>query len=198
MSDITAGLVKSLRDRTNVGMMECKKALEATNGDMDAAIKYLRERGITKAEAKATRETREGAVYSYIHSNGKIGVLVEVNCETDFVANTPDFKELCKDLAMQICATDPVAVTAEEIDQAVIEREADIARNKARNDGKPEAIIEKIVEGHIGKYCKDHALMDQEYIKDNSRTVRSLITDIVAKMGENIKVARFARYSIGD
>ena len=197
MSDITAGMVKSLRDRTNVGMMECKKALEATNGDMDAAIKYLRERGITKAEAKASRETTEGAVYSYIHSNGKLGVLVEINCETDFVANTPDFKELCKDIAMQICATDPVAVTSEEIDQAVIDRESEIAANKARNDGKPEAIITKIVEGHIAKYCKDHALMDQEFIKDNTRTVRSLITDLVAKMGENIKVARFARYSIG-
>jgi elongation factor Ts len=198
MSQITPAMVKELRERTSVGMMDCKKALEAVNGDMDAAIKYLREKGITKAEAKATRETKEGAVYAYIHSNSKIGVLVELNCETDFVANTDDFKALCKDLAMQIAATNPLAISAEEIDPAIIEREKEIARNKAINDKKPENIIIKIVDGHIAKYCKDHALLEQEFIKDPTRTVKSLITDIVGKMGENIKINRFARYSIGE
>lgn len=198
MSEITSALVKELRERTGVGMMDCKKALEAVNGDIDAAIKYLREKGITKAEAKSTRETREGIVYSYIHSNNKIGVLVEVNCETDFVAKTDDFVQLCKDLAMQIAATNPLAITPEEIDTAIIEREKEIATNKAINDKKPENIIPKIVEGHIAKYCKEHALMEQEFIKDPARTVKSLITDVVAKMGENIKINRFARFAIGD
>lgn len=198
MSQITSALVKELRERTGVGMMDCKKALESVNGDMDAAIKYLREKGITKAEAKATRETREGIVYSYIHSNHKIGVLVEVNCETDFVAKTDDFIQLCKDVAMQIAATNPLAITPEEIDAAIIEREKEIATNKAMNDKKPEKIIPRIVEGHIAKYCKEHALLEQEFIKDPSRTVKSVITDVVAKMGENIKINRFARFAIGD
>jgi len=198
MSQITPAAVKELRERTGVGMMDCKKALEAVNGDMDAAIKYLREKGITKAEAKATRETREGIVYSYIHSNNKIGVLIEVNCETDFVAKTDDFIQLCKDVSMQIAATNPLAITPEEIDPAIIEREKEIATNKAVNDKKPENIIPKIVEGHIAKYCKEHALLEQEFIKDPSRTVKSVITDVVAKMGENIKINRFARFAIGD
>ncbi len=198
MSEITSALVKELRERTGVGMMDCKKALEANDGNIDAAIKYLREKGISKAEAKATRETREGLVYAYIHSNNKIGVLVEVNCETDFVAKTDDFIQLCKDLAMQIAATNPLALTPEEIDPAIIEREREIATNKAINDKKPENIIPKIVEGHLAKYAKEHALMEQEFIKDSTRTVKSLITDVVAKMGENVKINRFARFSIGD
>jgi elongation factor Ts len=160
MSQITAELVKELRERTGVGMMDCKKALEAGNGDMDAAIKYLR--------------------------------------ETDFVAKTDDFIQLCKDLAMQIAATNPLAITPEEIDPAIIAREREISTNKAINDKKPENIIPKIVEGHIAKYCKEHALMDQEFIKDPTRNVKSLITDVVAKMGENIKLNRFARFAIGD
>jgi elongation factor Ts len=198
MTQITSTMVKELRERTGVGMMDCKKALEATNGELDAAIKYLREKGISKAEAKATRETREGIVYAYIHSNDKVGVLVEVNCETDFVAKTDDFKQLCKDLAMQIAATNPLAITPEEIDPAIIEREKEIATNKAVNDKKPEHIIPKIVEGHVAKYCKEHALLEQEFIKDSSRTVQSIITDVIAKMGENIKLNRFARFSVGD
>lgn len=198
MSNITAAMVKELRERTLVGMMECKKALEATGGNMDDAIKYLRERGITKAEGKAARETREGAVYAYIHSNTKMGVLVEVNCESDFVANTEDFKNLCKDLAMQIAATAPLAITIEEIPTATIEREREIAHNKAVLDGKPEAIIVKIVEGHIAKYCREHALLEQEFIKDPTRTVKSLLTDVIAKMGENIQLKRFARFNIGE
>ncbi len=198
MTQITSALVKALRERTGVGMMDCKKALEHSGGDMDAAIKYLREKGISKAEAKATRETREGLVYSYIHSNHKIGVLIEVNCETDFVAKTDDFKQLCKDLAMQIAATNPLAITPEEIDPAIIAREREIATNKAINDKKPENIIPKIVDGHLAKYVKEHALLEQEFIRDPAQTVKALITDVVAKMGENIKVNRFARFSVGD
>ncbi len=198
MSQITPAMVKELRERTSVGMMECKKALEAVNGDMDAAIKYLREKGITKAEAKASRETREGLIYSYIHSNGKLGVLVEINCETDFVARTDAFKEICKDLAMQIAATNPLAISAEQINPAVVDREKEIARNKAINDGKPENIVERIVEGHVAKFCKENSLLEQEFIKDPSRSVKSVITDAIASMGENIQVARFTRYSVGD
>lgn len=198
MTQITPALIKDLRERTSVGMMDCKRALEAANGDMDAAIKFLREKGISKAEAKASRETREGVVYAYIHSNNKVGVLVEVNCETDFVAQTDDFKQLCKDLAMQIAATNPLAITPEEIDPAIIEREREIATNKAINDKKPENIIPKIVEGHLAKYTREHALLEQEFIKDPSTLVKSLITDIVAKMGENIRINRFARFSVGN
>jgi elongation factor Ts len=198
MSNITPAMVKELRERTSVGMMECKKALEAVNGDMDAAIKYLRERGITKAEAKAARETREGLVFAYIHSNNKLGVLVEINCESDFVAKTDAFKEMCKDLAMQIAATNPLAITVDDIDPAIVEREKEIARNKAINDGKPEQIVVKIVEGHVAKYCKEHALLEQEFIKDPTRTVKSVVTDVVAKMGENIQIKRFARFNVGE
>ena len=198
MSNITAAMVKELRERTSVGMMECKKALEATGGNMNDAIKYLRERGITKAEGKAARETREGSVYAYIHSNNKMGVLVEVNCESDFVANTEDFKNLCKDLAMQIAATSPVAITVDEIPTDIIEREKEIAHNKAVLDGKPDAIVTKIVEGHIAKYCREHALLEQEFIKDPTRTVKSLMTDVIAKMGENIQLKRFARFNVGE
>ncbi|HOD18354.1 MAG TPA: translation elongation factor Ts [Candidatus Cloacimonadota bacterium] len=198
MTQITTAQIKELRERTGVGMMDCKRALEAANGDMDAAIKYLREKGISKAEAKAQRETREGIVYAYIHSNSKVGVLIEVNCETDFVANTDAFKQLCKDLAMQIAATNPLAITPEEIDPAILEREREIAANKAVNDKKPENIIPKIVEGHLAKFAKEHALMEQEFIKDPSITVKSLITDAVAKLGENIKINRFARFSVGN
>jgi elongation factor Ts len=198
MVEITAALVKELRERTNVGMMECKKALVETNGNIEEAIKYLRERGISKAAAKASRETKEGLVISYVHSNHKLGVLVEVNCESDFVARTDDFKTLCKDIAMQIAASNPIAIEPEDIDPKIIEAEKEIARNKAINEGKPEKIIEKIVEGSIAKFCKDNALLDQEYIKDPQLTIRMLIHDAVLKMGENVKVARFTRYSLGE
>jgi elongation factor Ts len=198
MVEITAALVKELRERTNVGMMECKKALVETNGNIEEAIKYLRERGISKAAAKASRETKEGLIISYVHSNHKLGVLLEVNCESDFVARTDDFKVLCKDIAMQIAASNPIAIEPEDIDPKIIEAEKEIARNKAINEGKPEKIIDKIVEGSIQKFCKDNALLDQEYIKDPQLTIRMLIHDAVLKMGENVKVARFTRYSLGE
>jgi len=181
-----------------VGMMECKKALVETKGNIEEAIKYLRERGISKAAAKASRETKEGLIISYIHPNHKLGVLVEVNCESDFVARTDNFKTLCKDIAMQVAASNPIAIEPEDIDPKVIEAEKEIAKNKAINEGKPEKIVEKIVEGYIAKYSKDNSLLDQEYIKDPQRTIRMLIHDAVLSMGENIKVARFTRYSLGE
>jgi len=198
MAEITANMVKELRERTGVGMMDCRKALSQTDGDMDAAIKYLREKGITKAEAKAIRETKEGIICSYIHFNGKIGVLVELNCESDFVARTDDFKALGEELAMQIAATNPIAVSADQIDPDILAREREIAHNKALNDGKKAEFIERIVEGHIAKYCAEHTLLEQESISYDKRAVKSLITDAIAKMGENIQVARFIRFSIGE
>jgi len=198
MSEITATMVKELRERTGVGMMECRKALVETNGNMDAAIKYLRERGITKAEGKASRETKEGIIHSYIHFNGKIGVLIELNCETDFVARTEQFKALADEICLQIAATNPLAISADKIDPAIIEAEKDIARNKAILDGKKAEIVEKIVEGHIKKYCSEHSLMDQELISDDKRTVKELITTAISTTGENIQIARFVRFALGE
>lgn len=198
MVEITAAMVKDLRDRTGVGMMECRKALQENNGNIDESIKWLRERGISKAAAKAVRETKEGIIYSYIHSNSKIGVLIEVNCETDFVARTEGFVQLCKDLAMQIAASNPLAISAEQIDPSLLDNEREIARNKAINDGKKPEIVEKIVEGHIQKYCKENSLLDQEFIKDPTRSIRSLLTDAIASTGENIQIARFVRFQIGE
>jgi elongation factor Ts len=198
MAEISAAQVKELRERTGVGMMECKKALVATNGDMDAAIKYLREKGISKAAAKASRETKEGLIYSYIHSNHKIGVMVEVNCETDFVARTDQFKNLCKDICLQIVASNPLAIAPEDIDPALLESEKEIARNKAINDGKPANIVDKIVEGYIQKFMKDNSLLDQEFVRDPAQTIRGLVQDASFAMGENVKIARFCRYALGE
>lgn len=195
---ISAKEVMELRKLTGAGMMDCKKALKENNGDKEAAIKYLREKGISKAAKKAERETREGRIYSYIHSNAKVGVMVEVNCETDFVANTEQFIQLCKDIAMHIAAANPTAIDESGLDQAKIDQEAEIYRNKALNDGKPEKIVDKIVEGQIAKYKKQLCLLDQEYVKDGDKTVKDVITEAVMNLGENIQVARFVRYSLGE
>jgi len=197
MAEITAAIVKELRERTNVGMMDCKKALVECNGDMEEAIKYLREKGLSKAAAKASREAREGIIYSYIHPNNRVGVMIELNCETDFVARTENFISLAKNISMQIAATNPASINAEDIDPELIASEREIARAKAVNEGKPEAILEKIVDGHIQKFCKENALLDQEYIKDPNMTVRTLLNEAISSMGENIVLARFARFSIG-
>lgn len=196
--NITAAQVNELRKLTGAGMMDCKKALKENNGDKDAAIKYLREKGISKAAKKAERETREGRIYSYIHSNAKVGVMIEVNCETDFVANTEQFEQLCKDIAMHIAAANPMAIDESGLDQAKIDQEAEIYRNKALNDGKPEKIVDKIVEGQIAKYKKQLCLLDQEYVKDSDKTVKDVITEAVMNLGENIQIARFVRYSLGE
>ncbi len=197
MIDVTASMVKELRERTGVGMMECRKALQETDGNMDAAVKYLRERGISKAEGKALRETKEGLVFSYIHFNGKLGVMLELNCESDFVARTDQFKNLAQELALQIAATNPLAISSDQIDPALIEKEREIARNKAINDGKKPEIIEKIVEGSIKKFCAERSLLEQELVNENGRTVKELLTESIAQTGENIQIARFVRYALG-
>ena len=197
MIEVTAKMVKELRDRTGVGMMECRKALLESNGDVDAAIKFLRERGISKAEGKALRETKEGIIFSYIHFNGRLGVLLELNCESDFVARTDEFKQLAEELALQIAATNPLAISADQIDPEVIAKEREIARNKAINDGKKPEIVDMIVEGSIKKYCSEHSLLEQELTNEPGKTVKDMLTEAIARTGENIQIARFTRFALG-
>lgn len=196
--DISAKQVMDLRKKTNAGMMDCKKALKECNGDMEAAIKYLREKGISKAAKKAERATKEGRIHAYIHGNGSIGVLLEVNCETDFVAQNDMFIELCKDLSMQIAASNPLAISRDDLDKSTIEAEREILKNTALNEGKPEKIIDKIVDGQIEKYIKQSCLLEQEYIKDPDKTVNDIINEAIVALGENIQVSRFVRYSLGE
>ncbi len=198
MANITAQMVKELRDRTGAGMMACKKALTQTNGDMDKAIDKLREMGLASAKKKAAREANEGKIVSYIHAGGKIGVLVEVNCETDFVANTEDFNNLCKDIAMQIAASDPIYVSKEDVPQEIIEKEKNIQKEQLRGQGKPENMLDKIAEGKINKYFEEVCLLEQPFIKDGSMKIKNLIESAIAKLGENIVVKRFARFKIGE
>ena len=198
MQEITAKQVKELRDRTGVGILECRKALEATNGDMEAAIKYLRERGIAKAESKASRQTKEGLIHAYIHFNGRLGVMLELNCESDFVARTEQFKKLAQELALQIAATNPLAITSDQIDPVIIEREREIARNKAINEGKKPEIVEKIVEGTLKKFSSENALLEQELVNEPGITVRDLINSTIAQTGENIQISRFMRYALSE
>ncbi len=197
MAEITATQVKELRDRTGAGMMDCRKALIEKNGNIDEAIKYLREKGISKAEGKSNRATKEGIIYSYIHFNNRIGVLLELNCESDFVARTEEFKALADEIAMQIAANNPLAISPEQIDPAILEREKEIAYNKAVNEGKKPEIIEKIVEGNLKKFCNEHSLLNQELISDSTKTVKDLLTNAIATTGENIQIARFIRYQLG-
>lgn len=195
---ITAEQVKELRERTGAGMMECKRALEETGGDLEAAVDVLRARGAAKAAKRAGREAREGAIGSYVHMGGKIGVLVEVNCETDFVARTEDFQTLVRDLAMHIAAANPLAVTAEEIPAEVVERERAIYREQIKNEGKPEHLWDKIAEGKLKKFFQDNALMLQAFVKDPDKTVGQLVTEVSARTGENIVVRRFVRFALGE
>ncbi len=196
--EISAQLVKQLRDRTGAGMMECKKALTAANGDLTEAEVVLRKQGIASAAKKSTRTTKQGVIGSYIHAGSQIGVMVEVNCESDFVARTDDFQELVKDLAMQVAATDPQFVRREEVTQEVLDKEKEIARARAIADGKPEKILDKIVEGRMAKYYEEVCLLEQPFIKENTTTIAELIKHKIAKLGENISVARFARFKVGD
>ncbi|MBC8531101.1 translation elongation factor Ts [Gehongia tenuis] len=195
---ITASQVKELRERTGVGMMDCKKALTETDGDMEKAVELLREKGLAAAAKKAGRIAAEGIVESYIHMGGRIGVLVEVNCETDFVAKTDDFKSFVRDIAMQIAASNPQYVSKEEVPQDVIEKEKEILRIQALNEGKPEKIVDKMVEGRIQKYYKDVCLLEQPFVKDPDMTVSQLVNEKVAKIGEKIAVRRFVRYEMGE
>ncbi len=195
---ISAQMVKSLRDKTGAGMMDCKKALEATDGNEDKAMVWLREKGLAKAQKRAGRATSEGWIGSYIHSNGKIAVLIELKCETDFVAKSDKFRELAKDLAMQVAAASPVCVTPEQLPQDVLEKERQIYLRQAMQEGKPENIAEKIVEGRIKKYYKEVCLMEQPFIKDDSKSIEDLLNEAVAVLGENIQVGRFTRMALGE
>ena len=195
--EITAAMVKELRARTGAGMMDCKAALGESSGDVEKAIENLRVKGISKAARKANRTTAEGLVISYIHPGNRVGVLLEVNCETDFVARTDEFQTFVRDLAMQIAAASPVAVSREEIPSEVVEKERELFRTQALEEGKPEKIVDKIVDGRVEKFYAEAALMDQVFVKDNDKKIRDLVGETIATLGENIRVARFARFQLG-
>ncbi len=196
--EINASTVKELRERTGVGMMECKTALIEAKGDMAEAEKVLRKRGATTAARKAGRATGEGAVAAYIHTGGKIGVLVEVNCETDFAARSEDFKKLVHDLAMHVAAAAPRFVRREEVTEAILAEEREIARDQASKSGKPPQVVDKIVEGKMEKYYAEACLLEQPFVKDPEKTVGNLVTECIAKIGENVQVRRFARFVLGE
>ena len=194
---VTAEMVKELRERTGAGMMDCKKALVAADGDIEKAIDELRTKGLASAAKKASRVASEGVVTSYIHAGGRIGVLVEVNCETDFVGKTAEFKQLAYDIAMQIAASNPDYVSREDVPEQVITHEKEVLKAQALEEGKPEKVIDKMVEGRLEKFYKERCLLEQPFIKDPDKTVQELIHEHVARIGENINVRRFARYELG-
>jgi elongation factor Ts len=198
MSEINSALVRELRERTGAGMMDCKRALTEVQGDVEKALVFLREKGLAAAAKKSGRSASEGAVASYIHAGGKIGVLVEVNCETDFVARTEDFQGLLKDLAMQVAAASPRYVHREEVPGDVVEQERSIYRAQAANSGKPAPVVEKIVDGKVEKFLADVCLLEQPFVKDADKTVGALVTDAIARLGENLVVRRFARFQLGE
>lgn len=195
---ISAKDVKELRDKTGAGMMDCKKALEETGGDMEKAIDLLRAKGAAKAAKRAEKSANEGVIGSYVHFDNKTAVIVELNCETDFVANTDDFKGLARDLAMHVASTSPIAVSSDEIDAAVVEREKAVYLEQVKEEGKPEHIAEKIVEGKLQKFFKESTLLAQPFVKDPDKTVQELITEVSSKTGEKIEVARFCRMKVGE
>lgn len=196
--EITASLVKELREKTGVGMMDCKAALKETDGDMDRAVEYLRKKGIATAQKRGGRATSEGQVQAYIHAGGKIGVLVEVNCETDFSGKTDDFGQFVKDVAMQIAATNPIAIDRDGIPSDILEKEKEIYATQAKESGKPDKIIDKIVEGKMKKFYSETVLMEQAFVKNPDITVTDHLNELMAKTGENIVIRRFARYQLGD
>ncbi len=195
---ISASDVKTLREQTGAGMMECKKALVETNGDFEKAIEYLRTKGLKKVEKKAGRQTEEGIIQAYIHPGSRLGVLVEINCETDFVARTDDFQQFAKDIAMQIAAAKPVVVGRDDLDPEMLEKEREIYRAQAIEQGKPEKILDRFVDGKLEKYFQDVCLMEQSFVKDPNMTIKDLLTEMVSKLGENIKIRRFIRYQLGE
>ena len=198
MAEISAKDVKELRERTGAGMMECKGALQEANGDMERAIDILRAKGAAKAAKRAERETKEGAVGSYIHMGGKIGVLVEIGCETDFVARNDEFQKVVRDVAMHIAAANPVAVRREDFPAEMLERERSVYREQAKESGKPEQIWDRIVDGKVDKFYQENALLEQPYVKNPDLTVGQMITEVSAKTGEKIEVRRFARFALGE
>ena len=202
MAEVTAGMIKDLRERTGAGMADCKKALQETEADMEKAIDYLRKKGLAKAAKKAGREATEGLVSSYIHGGGRIGVLVEINCETDFVARNEDFVAFTREVAMQIAAMNPLYVRKEEVPQDVIAREREVrieqSKQDPKNAGKPEQVLGKIVDGQITKWLKEIVLLDQSFVKDQDKTIEQIQQELIAKIGENIKIRRFARFEVGE
>jgi len=195
---ITANMVSELRSRTGAGIMDCKKALAETEGNVDAAIEHLRKTGMAKAEKKAGRATAEGLVHAYIHDGGKIGVLVEVGCETDFVARNEDFVSFVNDIAMHIAAADPVSVSREDVPADLVERERNLFVEQAKASGKPDNVVEKMVEGRLGKFYAEIALLEQEFVKDPDKTVDDLLKEKIATLGENMQIRRFVRYKLGE
>ncbi len=195
---VSAADVKKLRDKTGAGMMDCKKALVETEGDMEKAVEYLRKKGIASAQKRDGREANEGVIISYIHPGNRIGVMLELNCETDFVAKTDDFLALAKDLAMHIAASNPLAVNKEDIPQELIDKEMDVYRAQAKNEGKPEAVIEKIVTGKIDKYYQEVVLNEQSFVKNQDQTVKEHILEVAGRLGEAMSVRRFVRYQLGE
>ena len=198
MATIPADVVKRLRDSTGAGMMDCKKALEETGGDMDKAVEYLRKKGAATAAKRADRETNQGVVEAYIHAGGRIGSMVELNCETDFVAKTPEFKALAHDLAMQIAAMNPRYVTKEQVEKDVLDKELEIYTTQAQNEGKPANIAQKIAQGRLEKFYQEVCLLEQSFIKDSGKTIRDLIDEATAKVGEKVSIRRFIRYHLGE
>lgn len=196
--EITIEMIKELRERTGAGVMEAKKALEEANGDMEKAVTILREKGVIKAAKKAGRIAKEGIIEAYIHTGDKLGVLVEVNCETDFVARTDEFRKLAKDIALQIAGMNPQYVSKEDVPPEVIEKEKEIYRTQLRNEGKPEHVIEKIIEGKLEKFYEEVCLLEQPFVKNPEIKVKDLITEAISKLGENIVVRRFARFVVGE
>ena len=202
MAEVTSGMIKELREMTGAGLMDCKKALKETDGDVEKATEFLRKKGLASAAKKAGRIASEGAVVSYIHSNNRIGVLLEVNCETDFVAKTDAFKEFARSIAMQIAAMNPDAVRREEMDLSAVEKERAVLREKAIAEGKPEKIVDKIVDGQIGKFFSERVLLEQVFVnnppENSKRTVEELVKETIAKVGENVQIRRFVRYELGE
>jgi elongation factor Ts len=196
--EISAKTVKELREKTGAGMMDCKNALKESGGDMEKAVEILRKKGIAKAEKKASREVKDGLIHAYIHPGDKLGVLVEVNCETDFVAKTDEFKDFVHNLAMHIAASNPISIDRETMPQDVVDREMRIYKEQAAESGKPENILEKIATGKMEKFYTENVLLEQAYIRDPEKSIKDYLTEVIAKIGENISVRRFVRYQIGD
>lgn len=197
MVNISAAMVKELREKTNAGMMDCKKALQECSGDMDKAVQWLRQKGLAVAAKRAGRATSEGVIQSYIHAGNKLGVLVEVNCETDFVAKTDQFVQFARDLAMHIAASNPVCIRREEVPEELLNKEKELFEKQAREQGKPDHIIEKIVTGRLEKFYKEICLLEQPFVKDPDKTIQDLLNELVASIGENISIRRFARFQVG-
>jgi len=198
MAEVSTELVKRLREKTGAGMMDCKRALDESSGDIDQAVEYLRKKGAAVAAKRADRVANQGVVEAYIHTGGRIGAMVELNCETDFVAKTPDFKQLAHDIAMQIAAMSPIYVSKEDVEQAVLDKEIDIYRSQALNEGKPEEVADKIAQGRLEKFYQEVCLLEQSFIKDSGKTIKDLLAEATGKVGEKVGVRRFQRFHLGE